>query len=211
MPPQNRLAMPPPPTRPVIAPPACEVTPEPDGYWTDDQSITNVARKDKFQLVLDIPCRLKPFLKKENRQCNGGSLDRLQFSIWGYIVPEVSVPKGEKSYAGQVFNYSSNTRPSYGAINIDFTVDNKYDNYYILWKWLNLQNDSVTGISSPMEDYMTNISVIAMDENDVPVAEWIYHDSFVTLLGGIKPASRDAGELECTFSFEFSYLEMDLL
>lgn len=202
---------PPFPFKPVIAPLACAIEPEQDGYFTDDQSYTNVARRDKFKLVLDVPCKLKPYLKKENRECNGGSLDRLEFSVWGYIVPEITVPKQEKAFGGQVFNYSSNSRPSYSPVNVDFTIDNKFDNYYILWKWLDLQNDSKSGISSDIADYQTTLTVIAIDEYKIPIASWTFHDAFITILGAMNHSTRDSGELESSFSFEFSYLEMALM
>lgn len=199
------------PTRPIISPPECVIELEQDGYYTGEQSFTNVARRDKFKLVLDVPCRLKPFLKKDNRECNGGSLDRLEYSVWGYVVPEITVPKQEKAYEGQVFNYSSNSRPSYGGINIDFTVDNKFDNYYVLWKWLDIQNNSETGLSSAMTDYLTTITILALDENKEPVASWTFHDAFITTLGGMNHTTRDAGEMESSFTFEFSHLQMELI
>jgi hypothetical protein len=199
------------PTKPSIVEP-CAVTPvEPDGYYTEQQSHTNVARKDRFQLILDVPCLLKPLLKKENRYCHGGSLDRLQFSVWGYVVPEISIPVQEYNYGGEVFNYSSNSRPSYGAININFTVDNKFDNYFILYKWLELQKNNENICYASMPDYMTIITVLALDEYNNPVAEWNFSNAFISSLGGLEPASRDASELESTFSFNFSQLQMKLL
>jgi hypothetical protein len=199
------------PTKPTIVEP-CAVDPViPDGYYTDQQSHTNVARKDKFQLILDVPCLLKPLLTKENRFCHGGSLDRLQFSVWGYVVPEIIVPEQEKPFGGQVFSYSSNSRPSYPPINVNFTIDNRFDNYFILWKWLELQNNNETPCNATMPDYMTTISVLALDEYNNPVAEWTYYNSFITALGSISPSYRDTGELETTFTFKFSQLGMKLV
>ena len=63
----------------------------PGRKYTDKQSVLNVTRKDKFKLVIDIPNILKPLLSQENRRCHGGSLDRLQFSIWGYVVPKFEI------------------------------------------------------------------------------------------------------------------------
>lgn len=199
------------PTKPTI-PDSCPVQPvESEGYYTELQSHTNVARRDKFRLTLDVPCLLKPLLKKENRFCHGGSLDRLSFSVWGYVVPEVSVPAEEISYGGEVFQYSSNSKPSYGAVNVNFTVDNKFDNYFILWKWLELQKNNEDQCFSSMPDYMTTITVHALDEYNNPVAEWNYTNAFISTLGSLEPASRDTSELESTFAFNFSQLEMRLI
>lgn len=203
------------PTKPSIPEPCLVPAAEQPGYYTEEQSHTNVARKDRFQLILDIPCLLKPLLKKENRFCHGGSLDRLQFSVWGYVVPEVTVPVQEYSYGGEVFNYSSNSRPSYGAVNVNFTVDNKFDNYFILWKWLELQKNNENPCVTSMPDYMTTITVLAYDEypdlQGNPVAQWNFTNAFISTLGSIESTSRDGSELESTFSFNFSQLEMKLL
>jgi hypothetical protein len=199
------------PTKPTIIEQCPVPVTEAAGYYTEQQSHTNVARKDKFMLVLDVPCGIKPLLKKENRFCNGGSLDRLQFSVWGYVVPEISVPKQEYGYGGEVFQYSSNSKPAYDAVNVNFTVDNRFDNYFILWKWLELQRNNETPCYSTMPDYMTTITVYAMDEYNNPVAQWNYTNAFISSLGSLEPAARDTAELESTFSFNFSQLEMRLL
>lgn len=195
----------------------CEVPDiEEDGYYTDEQSFTNVARKDKFILVLNVPCALKHLLQKENRQCRGGSLDRLQYSIWGYSTPEISIPKQEVGFGGEYFQFSTHQKPAYEPISINFTVDNKYDNYFILWKWLEILKNNEDSCITPMPEYMTTISILGYDEYPKidwsnPVVEWNFTNAFPTLLGSLDTSQRDTGELETSFSFAFSQVEMKLL
>jgi len=209
-------------SRPVAPNLTCPVPKDdPAGYFTTQQSQLNVTRQDKFLLIIDIPPILKPLLQKEDRVCRGGSLDRLQMSIWGFVVPQISVNKMEVPYGGQISKFSGLSRPSYEPVTINFTIDNRFDNYYILYKWLDIQNDDSTSFfdqdklrpcaTGKGPDYKTIITVMALDEYDHPTAKWDYLGAFVTTLGAINASYRDTKELESTFTFEFSQLKMSLL
>lgn len=192
-----------------------------EGYFTSQQSQLNVTRKDKFKLVVDIPNILKPILKKENRFCNGGNLERLQMSVWGFIVPDIQVNKIEQAYAGQTLKFGGLSRPSYPPVNINFTIDNRFDNYFIIYKWLDIQNDETLsqfdykGLNPNSKgllcDYSSIFSIYALDEYDKPTARWDYIGAFPTLLGSINANYRETTELECNFSFEYSQIKMSLL
>jgi hypothetical protein len=194
-------------------------TPATDGYHTDRQSQLNVSRKDKFLLIMDLPAILKPYLKNDSRFCNSTNLDRLQLSIWGHVVPEIQVPKLDKAYGGQVLKVSSFSRPAYPTITVNYTIDNKFDNYFILYTWLNLQNDQKQSIfnaqnyggksqSGFINDYTTTINVYALDEYDKPVICYEYHFAFPTAMGGINASHKDEKENDSTFSFDFSQLNV---
>jgi hypothetical protein len=198
----------------------CPVDIPVNGYYSDLQSQLNVSRKDKFILIMDIPSILKPYLKTDERLCNSVSLDRLQLTIWGHVVPEIQVPKLDKPYGGQVFKVSSFSRPTYPTITVNYTIDNKFDNYYILYTWLNLQNDQTASVFNAqnyggpghgrglVKDYTTTINVYALDEYDKPVICYEYHGAFPTALGGINASHRDAKENDSTFSFDFTRLHV---
>jgi len=191
------------------------------GYHSDEQSNLNVTRKDKFRLIMDVPPILKPLLRRESRFCHGGNLDRLQLSIWGFVVPELQINKIDVPYSGQVMKFSGLSRPALPPLNVNFTVDNRFDNYYILYKWLDIQNDDESSqfdgkqlnrdSSGKLCDYSTTCTVYALDEYENPVAKWDYFNAFPTLLGGVNASYRDTGELESNFTFEFSYIKMGLL
>jgi hypothetical protein len=209
-------------SRPVAPNLTCPVPKDdPAGYFTTQQSQLNVTRKDKFLLIIDIPPILKPLLQKEDRFCRGGNLERLQMSIWGFVVPQISINKIDVSYGGQIAKFSGLSRPAYDAVSINFTVDNRFDNYYILYKWLDIQNNDTKGYfdadnlrpcsTGKGTDYKTTVTVMSLDEYEKPTAKWDYFGAFPTILGAINASYRDANELESTFSFEFSQLKMSLL
>jgi hypothetical protein len=209
-------------SRPIVPNLICPVPKDdPAGYFTTQQSQLNVSRKDKFLLIIDIPPILKPLLQKEDRFCRGGNLERLQMSIWGFVVPEITINKIDVAYGGQVSTFSGLSRPAYNPVSINFTVDNRFDNYYILYKWLDIQNNDTSGSFDANNlrpcstgrglDYKTTITVMALDEYEKPTAKWDYLGSFPTVLGAINASYRETDELESTFTFEFSQLKMSLL
>ena len=161
---------------------------------------------------MDVPPALKPLLKREKRPCQGGNIERLRFSVWGSVIPDIAIEKIEHSFGGQTMKFSGNARPSYPSIVCNFTVDNQYDNYYILWKWLDIQNHALEGTSeNKIKTYSTTISIFPLSEYEEPVAEFIYYDAFITGIGGINISRRDAEEAESTFTFDFSQLNMKLI
>jgi len=115
------------------------------------QSILNKARKDKFLLVLDVPKVLKD-INSNTRSNDLVNLDKLQFSVFGSVVPTVNVPNQTINTYGQPYNITSMSRPPYEPITVGFNVDNNFDNYWVLWKWLAILNDPK---KSGMTDYFT--------------------------------------------------------
>lgn len=138
------------------------------------QSILNKARKDKFLLILDIPKVLKD-LNSNTRSNNLVNLDKLQFSVHGSVVPKVSVPNQSLNTYGQAYNITSMTRPPYNPINVNFNVDNNFDNYWVLWKWLAILNDpQKSGMTEHFTDFkaindvvLDNIRDLAKDSNNL--------------------------------------------
>lgn len=201
------------------------------------QSILNKARADKFILVLSTPEALKDKSDKTDRRINRKSVDKvipdtMQFSIFGTVVPTISVPAVEQHYSGQTLKVSSHDRPSYGDVTVQFTIDNEYNNYWYIWRWLDVLNDSSTGaydkynnnsrkfvtndeksIPSPdlLMDYQTDISIYGLSEYNKKQIEFKYTKAFPTELGDIAFSHRDTGELESSFIFSFSQLTVNLL
>ncbi len=207
---------------PPLPNPSCPVPPPtPSVYSTDQQSDLNVSRTDKFKIILDVPNMLKPYLKKESRFCHGGNIDRLVLSIWGYIVPEIKINTLDVKHAGQALKFSGLSRPAYNPITVNFTVDNRYDNYFILWKWMNIQNDAEHSTfdarklepnsTGKLSDYSSIFTVVALDEYNKPKATWEFSDAFPIGLGPLNISSRQIGELDTSFTFEFSQLTMKLI
>lgn len=197
-------------------------------YFKMNQTPLNRSRNDKFLLVLELPKALKNtydvVLEKSYK------IDPIQFSVFGSPVPAISVPDVSVAFGGQVHKTSSFSRPAYNPITLRFLVDNGYTNYWTLWKWLNLFNDSKTSSSpvvSPLHpsydkstpailtnsliDYVSHFSLFSMDEYNNKIVEFKYTNVFPTNLGEINYSNQDPSEINCNVTFSFNQLNVNLL
>lgn len=226
------------------------------------QAIVNKSRADKFLLVLTLPKVLKDLDAEilTTRAQEFIQLETLQFAVWGTVVPNVSIPAEELKMWGQPYKVTSQARAPYTNVNVNFTIDNNFNNYWVLWKWLEYINtpkksgmneyfgDYSTGTESnnvqravekaalvgddlngrknmPISknvqfqsikntkylDYQTIISIYGLDEYNVKSVKFDYTNTFITDLGEIRYNYRDPGELESSFTFAFSQMEITLL
>lgn len=192
-----------------------------------DQAILNKARRDKFSMVFNIPNALKKKIlgMQSSGTCSSDlrafTEDHVQFAIYGTPVPRVSVREVDAAYAGQVHRQTSYFRPSYSPLTIGMTVDNKFLNYWLLWSWLNLWNDTRTSqfdpeiftpsLNTSIEDYVTAFSVYGLDEYNNKVIEFKYKNVVITELSEIEFSYRNTEEIGCTATFVFDQLDVKLL
>lgn len=183
------------------------------------QSFLNKQRKDKFILVFDIPKALKPIKSTTQRSNSKIIPDTLQFSVYGNVIPDISIPEKEVPFGGQVMKVTGYARPSYAKNTVNFTVDNMFNNYWVIYKWLQIFNDEKEGVYNskrPLDDgglsnYETTISVFGLDEYNNRVIEFLFYHAFPVFLGGINYSDRESGELESTFEFTYGQFETNLL
>lgn len=170
-------------------------------------------------MVFDLPKSLKP-IKSSITRSNGKVIpDSMQFSVYGNVIPEVSVPEKEVPYGGQVMKVTGFARPSYPKNTVNFTVDNMFNNYWVIYKWLQLFNDEKQGIyqsksindEATLKNYSTTITVYGLDEYNNRVIEFLYYNAFPVFLGGISYSDRESGELESTFEFAYGQFKTNLL
>lgn len=188
------------------------------------QTSYNKERKDKFQLVIPLPIGIKGISTSASLPSapsnSGLKFDSLILSVYGAIVPEMKVPTITIPYAGQNYNVSSLVRPPYSELTVNFTIDNRFNNYWVISSWLNLLNDQKQSIfdannitnsininEKSSKQYMTDMSLFALDEYEKRVIEFKYTKAFPTGLGGINFNYRDPGEIETTVTFAYSQLQ----
>lgn len=187
------------------------------------QSILNRSSKDKFLLVLNLP----QILKKQSYTDSTVGIDPLQLSVHGTIVPAIAVPSVETRFGGQSYNVSSYSRPNYPPLTVNFIIDNKFRNYWVLWKWMSILNSPTGSMYSgtPLElethkdrinsgiitEYQSNFSIFSLNEYNQKSVEFIYYNAFITGLGPINYSYRDEGIIESTAEFQFSQLDIKLI
>jgi len=116
-----------------------------------NQAMLNKARKDKFILSFTVPGCLKKIAEKTDRGTfhksdNSVLPDKIQYSVHGAVVPTVSVPSVNVPYAGQHLKTSGHVRDAYDDVTVSFTVDNQFNNYWYIYKWLDILNDDSTSV-----------------------------------------------------------------
>jgi hypothetical protein len=188
---------------------------------TYSQSPFNKERKDKFVLVIPTPKVLRDDVSKTVRENKFVNPDAVQFSVFGSIIPEVSVPEVEVRYSGQNLHVTSHNRPTYPPIDVNFTIDNRFSNYWFVYKWLDKLQDDYAGYFNAdknlqngevVEDlYMANFTIYALDEYNKKVAQFDFTKGFPTRLGGINYSYRDPGEIESSFTLAYSQFTVKLL
>lgn len=190
-----------------------------------NQAILNRSRSDKFSFVLDLPMALKK--QQDSILQTAYNANQIQFTTFGSPVPDIKIPEIKVPFGGQVYNASSLSRPPYTPLSLKFLIDNGYQNYWILWKWLNLFNnieDSSTELTSPlnenikkiylnnpMSDYTSTFSLFGLDEFNNRVIEFKYTQAFITGLSPIDYSFQTSSEITCNATFVFNKLDINLL
>ena len=184
-----------------------------------NQAMLNKTRRDKFIMVVTAPEILRPIVNQQERNDSSVNLDSFQFSVYGVVVPTISIPEVETKYAGQVMKVSSHARPSYGNVSVNFTVDNLFNNYWFVYSWLKILNDDKISIPNAKQDHMdpklneygTTITVYGLDEYNNNKIKFEYTGAIPVELGGINYKYRDSSEAENTFTFSFFQFQATLV
>ena len=200
-----------------------------------NQAQLNKQRLDKFLVVITLPPALMEISTGDLGEHRNTKIihDALQFSVYGAIVPTIQVPEITQPYAGQTYKLSSHSRPAYPNISVNFTVDSRFNNYWILYKWLDILNNEKESIYdsnnlmetptlptksrnkdrslTPPKEYQTDITLYAKDEFDKEIVKFTYKKAFPVSLGAINWNYRTDAEVETTFEFAFSQLLVDLI
>ena len=192
------------------------------------QAPLNKQRADKFLLVLTPPKIFRDY------KIDGVVPETIQFSVYGTVIPEISVPSVTVNYGTQSLKVSSYVRSPYPDITVNFTVDNRFKNYYFIYKWLDILNDDKYAIfaksdeggvdqvvksmkrsnytgNSEEELYFTDFSLFSLDEYNNKVAEFTYTKAFPVGLGSLTANYRDATQYDTSFTFSFTQFYMKLL
>lgn len=163
---------------------------------------------------MGLPQALRKISSKFERSTNTILPDSLQFSIFGTIAPTIEIPAITTRYSGQTMSHSSHSRSPYEPNTVNFTVDNRFNNYWVIYTWLSLLNNDETGVydarqttsDGPNMEYRTDISIFALDEYNKRIGEFLYTGAFPTSLGGINYNYRDGSEIESSFTYSYSQL-----
>lgn len=194
------------------------------GYNPMDQSVLNKSRADKFIMVLALPKAMREINVSSARANDSIMQHALQFSVYGIVAPAIVVDPVEIPFSGQSFNFTSFKRPDYSNIRVDFKLDNEYNNYWVIYKWLNLCNNYKEGFFyaerpalrqgpglEPYSEYATDITVYGLDEYNEKKIQFTYVGAVPVSLGEINYNYQSSDEITSSLEFAFSQLHTKLL
>tara|TARA_R100000988_G_C3958318_1_gene144826 strand:+ start:245 stop:814 length:570 start_codon:yes stop_codon:yes gene_type:complete len=188
-----------------------------------NQAPLNKNRQDKFILVLNLPEGIKNISDDVNRNNNRVMPTNFEISISGAVTPAINVPQKTLPYGAQTIKVSSHARPAYSSLDISFKIDSEYNNYWAIYKWLDVLNDVKTGTVNEddiikyhqkgkvMPVYSSNITVFGLDEYENRKIQWDYIGAFPTNLSEIQWNYNNADEISAAATFDFTKIEAKLL
>ena len=193
---------------------------QPDQYEIN-QSVLNKSRGDKFIMVLNLPQALRG-LKSSTRSNTKVDFDTLQFTIKGSPVPDIIVPAVFLPYGGQEIKLSSHSREPYESVFVDFTIDNLYRNWWVIYQWLDLLNDEKYSYYNQndfakeeaweaMKDYTANFTIYGLDEYNNKVIKFDYEGAFPLSVASPKYDDTTPNEITSKFEFAFSFFTATLI
>ena len=204
------------------------------------QAVLNKARLDKFRLVIDTPKCLKEKETASTRSTDLLNRDSMQFSIINLNIPSQKIPEIGLPYMGQTMHVTSQNRPAYPPIKISFTIDTNFNNYWFIFKWLNVLNDTrESGVDEYFSkfnnlgnvalkknsnityneiqaikdytDYQTNITIFGLREFNESIVQFNFYNAFPISLGDINYDYKNTEEIGCYFEFAYGQKDVILL
>lgn len=183
------------------------------------QSPLNKTYADKFYFIMNMPSALNNLAKKHNLENirNGINKESIKWNLISASIPSINIKAETHPFAGGNAYVSSHTKTPYDPLTIKFKVDNKYSNYLTVYEWINLIYDESEGHydaldlsngKSGLQSYATNVSIVATDEYDNPILQWIFSRAFPTQLSNFELNYQSTEELVCTATFVFSQMKI---
>ncbi len=185
----------------------------------NDQSFLNKSRTDKFKLVFSLPPALRKIDSKTDRQTYNVNEDAFQFSVYGAVVPELDVPALQIRYGGSNLYNSTHAREPYPPVTVNFTIDNGFNNYWVLYKWLDLMHDEKEGLydasdlvsDEDFKNYQTDMTLYGLDEFNNERIQFTYTKAFPVTIGSIDYNYRTAEEITSSMTFVYSQIHTKLI
>lgn len=185
----------------------------------NNQSYLNKSRADKFTLVFSLPPALRKIDSKTDRNTFNLNEDAFQFSVYGAVVPAIEVPALQIGYGGSNLHNSTHAKEPYPPVTVDFTIDNGYNNYWVMYKWLSLMHDEKEGLydagdlvtDQAFSNYQTDMTLFGMDEYNNKRIEFTYTKAFPVTLGEISYSYRESAEITSSMTFVYSQIHTKLI
>lgn len=159
----------------------------------------NKASPDKFQIVFPIFPVMEEVQKSRE----------ITLNIFGNIIPGVSHQDNEEHWMGALHH-----RPvgnlEYNQYTVSFMVDENWENWYFLYKWMEFINNNKDKFATAKPDLVSDSNVLIKDDfNNLVLIFTLYH-MFPLSLEDVSLEYRNGESfLESSCSFVYDYYEVE--
>lgn len=208
---------------------------------TFEQSHLNKTLQDKFRIVITTPKVLRPLNSHSTRSNSTVDVDTFQISNIGVNIPPSMIKATQLPFRGQTPQLTSWGRDALSNIKINYKIDNRFNNYFYLWKWHSMINNPLSGLPSESltddsidvkenvkmgdikvdykkvvtsknySDYLTNITIFGKDEYNVDVVKFDYINCLPVSVGDFSYNFQQTGQIESNFEFVCSQFNVTLI
>lgn len=189
-----------------------------------NQAPLNKSKDDKFILVLTLPEALKKINDSSNTTTNPNKVNfsTLEMSVYGTVTPGFNVKSTTLKYGSQSIKVSSHVTDPFEDINLKFTIDNEFKNYWVIYKWIDFINDQVKGVfngdkilnipgNQYLNTYSVNFSIFGLDEYENKKIRFDYIGGFPNSLSKIEWDYKTGKNIDASVGFSFTKMVPELI
>lgn len=176
----------------------------------------NKTYEDKFYFLFKLPDALRNLRSKYATRLHDAGItkDSIRFSLIDAEIPQMVIKSQNVKQAGGGIYLSTHTIDEYDPVTITFKIDEKYNNYFVIYEWMNyIRNENKGYFDSEnlskvanLTAYGTNMSIVTLDPYNHEVSQHIFTYAFPTSLSSIKLNYQNTGEIVCSATFVFTQM-----
>lgn len=159
----------------------------------------NNAHSDKFELVFP------PFPIMDTL----GEAREFSMNIFDSVMPGMSIPTQEEHWMGAL-HHRPMDNIEFQPYNVSFVVDENWENWYFLFKWLNFINNNKDNFANRKSDLTINPNILLRGNFNNLIMKITLFNAFPTELGEVSLNYRNGQEfLESSFTLLYDYYEIE--
>lgn len=180
------------------------------------QNPLNRTYEDKFLFIFNLPDALKNIQHKyvQNIMSAGVTTKAITMTLTDFSIPEKTIKSQFIPYGGGHLAISTHTIDPYQPFKINFKADDKLANYFTIYEWINFIQNERKGYfdaeditdKTTFKAYTTNMSVVALDPYNNPIAQIMFLGAFPTSISSIDLNYKNTNDVNCSATFVFSQM-----
>lgn len=130
-------------------------------------------------------------------------------NIFGVIIPAVSIAEEELSWQSNKTKHSL-IPTVYDPLLINYMVDSNFENWKLLYNWMNYINNNFDKIAEYHNNYSIDATLVIKDNFMSNIMELIFKSIWPSTLGEIQFSYREGDiQIESTINFTYDYFTIN--